>query len=344
MMQPPTDVSDILAEALAYCRQTLAGVEQQIMDACSVSTLWEPVLLEAVAAHSEALGRLPGLPGRNAPAELAYGADARLSDAVIQLLPCDNNPTAPPGCDAQASCPPPLNAFALNRVAFTLDPLLMAFAEGAAWWGALALEAGGDPDAVDRQQLVAGLGEIFFANSEYRPFTVVTSEDAAALLRDDPFTAEIAVSAMYFLIFHELGHANLNHSLINHTVRYGVARALDDAGAEPTPAQLAEVEAELLRIKVSTETQADIYAASLLSAIGGSSYGPRLFTGGMAAFVVRAGVCDPDLAPDELYACIVQDSPNASHPPLDVRTELIRRIMDGGEDLTGMLTAGALFE
>lgn len=45
-----------------------------------------------------------------------------------------------------------------------------------------------------------------------------------------------------------------------------------------------------------------------------------------------------------LHACIVQNHPDASHPPLDVRAQLVQHIMDQGEDLTGMLTAESLFE
>lgn len=329
-------VSDLMREAIDACLPSVESFTAEMVATCAVSPGIGNALEGFAELHDRALESIGSLPGRNLGSRVALSADdLDRSGEVINILACTNNPLSDcaPGDEGCAT----LNALALRDVVFTMDPLLGALVEGSAWWAMLAEGVG--PDNVDVAELFGGLGEIFYANSRGLEFTVVNEGDASALLDSDPFAQEVMVSALSFLVFHELGHANLEHAVISHAAILGVQEVLTEAGRELSESEAEELERSFFQTKVATETQADIYAATLLAEAGLSSRGAYLFALGLAAYTDRLGVCQEATDEEAYYACVLGDSPTSTHPPLNVRATLVRRIVDDGEDLTGLLSA-----
>lgn len=332
---PPTtlDTSALLDQALAVCQRTISQYEGQIAARCNYDASLFDLIDTFAQAHADAQALGP-IAGRNRE---AYAADPSMlmrTGTEVEIIPCTTDPLCMPGQPCSG-----MNAFALSDLVVALRPLLMAFTEGAAYWGQLA-EAAGGVEFVDQNQLYNGLGMIYLAHSQGRPFSTVDSATAQQWLEQDEFVQEMWASVTAFLIFHEIAHAELNHSLINHTAAVGAQTVLMQEGRMLTPAEDAQLKAELRQLKVATEAQADIYAATLLQRAGTTSLGPVvLFTEAMSAFIVASGACDRTMTNDEFYDCALQAEPNASHPPLDVRAEILRRVIDEGEDLTELLHA-----
>lgn len=327
------DVEALLIEAAHACYDFIVRMEPTIAAGCDGSELFLEVLQPLADAHDEAARRL-GLPGRGLSMRPGTPDEVRADESRIIATGCSRSPEEI-GSDS-------LNAFALRHGVFILDPLLLAFLEGAVLWAELALQSGGI-EQVDPGQLFAGLGQVFSNAAKGDHFGVINAERAGEILDSDPFAQQVFVSAVVFLVFHEVGHANLDHSMINHVVSTGVVSVLEERGVRPSDDEIARLKRSLAEVKVATETQADIYSLSLMRALGTlSSDGPRLFAIGMAGRLLVDGICDPNVAEELLAACITQDLPNATHPPLDVRVQLARRILDEGEDLTHLLEDGAV--
>lgn len=324
--------SDLMREVLAACQRVIADAERQVVSRCAYSADTLPLVDAFAQVHADAVA-LRSLPGRGLEAFGLPPEEITLAGDAIEILPCSRNPLCEPG----ASCSH-MNAFALRNLVVTLDPLLLSFAEGAAFWGILAEHAGGDPSMVDEVELYEGLGRIYNGHANGSGFTVVDQATVVAMIEEDPFVGEVWAGATAFLILHEIGHADLDHGVINHTASVGARAILMSEGRTLTAEEDAELQAELRSLKVFTETQADIYSATLLEQAGYSSAGPIvLFTVAMSAYLVASGACDHSMDQTQLYDCALAADPQASHPPLDVRATVISRIIDGGEDLTHLL-------
>ncbi len=331
---PPMSMStsDLLDEALAACERATATAERDIVSRCAFSAGTSEIVDRFAELHATAIGTRP-LPGRGLEAFALPPAEITLAGDEIEIISCTANPLCPSG----GPCPS-MNAFALTNLVITLDPLLRSFSEGAAYWGTLVDAVGGDPDAVDPETLYVGLGAIYNAHATGRGYATVDEATVASMLESHEFAREVWEGVTAFLIMHEIGHADLGHGLINHTAAAGVQAVLSAEGRTLTAEETAQITAELRNLKVFTETQADIYAASLLRELGYSSDGPVvLFTAAMSAFLVASGRCDAAMTQEQLFDCAVAADPHAAHPPLDVRATVLRRIIDDGEDLSALL-------
>ena len=329
MMAPPP--SDLLTAALAACERRTAMAERDITMRCSASSEL-PTLAEQLSdLHSEAIGARP-LPGRGLETFPTEPAQAQLNGDGIDTIGCTQNPLCMPGAPCSS-----MNAFATTNLMVLLDPLLNAFAEGAAFWANLVNDAG-DVDAVDEAVLFEGLGNIYWQHAQGGGFATVSREDVDAALENDDFANEVFFGAAVFLFFHEVGHANLGHGLINHTAQIGAHVLLNSEGTMLTADQMQQINTEVRNLKVFTETQSDIYAATLLRELQFSSDGPViLFTGAMAAMHIASGQCNAAMTQEQLFDCAFARDPNATHPPLDIRATVLRRIIDDGEDLSAEL-------
>lgn len=325
------DVSDFMKALLEASKEKIQADERRYLAGCQ----FDPVvfdLAKGLAPLHNAAADL-GAFGRKAEAVAVKPTQAVIPSTNIQLTTCSNNPTCegPKGCSG-------MNAFAVSNVTFMLSPLIMASIEGGAFWGQLIEKAGGDPSAVNVEELYEGLGRIYLAHSEYRLFTVVDAETVSRILKENAYINDAVNAAIAFVIFHEIAHANLQHSEIKFVAHVGPEAILKSQGKTLTAEQRKQYMADLLKLSVYTETQADIYASTMLRRLEYKSDGPRvLFTGGMSALLVASGLCNSARTEEEFQNCAVMNGPSSTHPPLDVRATLLRRIVDDGEDLTAKI-------
>lgn len=325
--------SDLMGEAIASCQRLIAGFEPMVVERCSYSPSTSEIVDGFAQLHADAVASRP-LPGRGLEAYALPPGEITLAGDAIEILSC----TVDPLCSGGAC--PSMNAFATTNLVVTQDPLFASFAEGAAYWGLLVEDAGGDPDAVDADELFEGLGAIYAAQARGERWRTVDEATVSARIAEDPFTNDRWVEVMAFLVFHEIGHSDLGHSIVNHTAAVGPGVVLEAEGRTLTAEETQQLQREIRELKVFTETQADIYAATLLREAGLSAEGPIvLFTGAMAAYLIASGACSASMTQAQLFECALQRQPNASHPPLDVRATVLHRIVEQGEDLTPMLEA-----
>ena len=106
-----------------------------------------------------------------------------------------------------------LNAFAFINSVYLLDPLMFAITESAAYVAEQVEESSAAGREVDRDQLIRGVGRIFADNSDGVFGATVARDDVVAWLGESTDVVALVQSAVGFLFFHEIGHANLEHSL-----------------------------------------------------------------------------------------------------------------------------------
>jgi len=324
--EEPTNA--LLLQLLQACVGQLGAGEAQLIAQAARSRLHEDVILWSLYLYQQAIASDGRLIGRDMPVRyLGPGIGADTTGNSINVI-------------ASSSVPglPTFNAFALENVIVMLDPLMNAFMEGAAFWDRLVENAGDVEDLVDVVELLVGFGEIFFNNMQGDFGLVVSPQEVADRIQFRQFAFEAYWGAVAYVVFHELGHANLGHGLFKCLVKGGVAQALADAGITPTQQELNELNLALATLDRGTEAQADIYAATISANAGFSSNGAAIFILGFLALKLETGECDAFIGNDPAFeACLVGSAPENGHPPLDVRAEIASSIIDEGQDLTPLL-------
>ncbi len=329
-----TALEDALKEAMTFCLREVLRMEPLVAEACDHQGEFRPVYEEAYEAVNALIERRQ-LAGRNAGYRIVSSAAGYAADSPdINVLNCSRDPLMRSE----------LNAFAMANSVVILDRLNYALTEGAVFWQLLNEDAGTtELDEAQIGQLLAGLGQIFYNADQGQFFQVVDESRVGEYIQAGGFATQVFSNALIFVFLHELAHVNLHHSMINHGVQRGIPTVLQEAGLDLTDEQRADLARGFTQLKVATETQADIYANSLMaSEMGASSHGVRLFALGMAGLRWVSGQCDATLPEEQLRSCLVGDRPEAAHPPLDVRVSLAKRILDDGEDLTHLLDPGEL--
>lgn len=324
--QEPTDA--LLLQLLQNCIDQVAVGEGELRNGAVRSRVHEDVIRWSLALYEDVIATDGRLIGRDMPARyVGSGMTFDLTGNSINVIEASSVPGLPS-----------FNAFALNDVVVMLDPLMNALLEGAAYWDRLVELAGEDEDLVDAVELVIGLGQIFVNNAQGNFGLVVPVGEIADRIENRLFAFEAYWGAVAYVLFHELGHANLEHGLFKCLVGEGINQALNDAGITPTQQQLDELALAYAALGRITDTQADIYAATISEQVGFSSNGAGIMVLGFVGFKLVAGTCDHLLGDDPAFeACVLGSTPEDDHPPLDVRAEIAIGVIDEGEDLTSYL-------
>ena len=316
----------LVLEALDLCRESIGSYQAGVAPACDASEAHTTALTTAIDDFAAQLGDAPDLPGLDRTLSFGTSIDP---GGPIAVFACANDPSGRNHT---------LNAFALPDSLFMLQTLMDAVAEGAAYWDLVREQAGGDEQAVDDEALVGGLAGIYHNHANGFPWQFLSRDEASDRLLASEFALEIYLGGVAFILFHEAGHANLQHSLVNHVAGAGIVLLLEEAGYTPTDAEEAEIEAALRTLQIATEAQADIYGATALRRAGHTTRGPASFFIGVVG--ATAIMCDEAGAPD-VEAC-VDAQLSATHPSIDVRATILRRVVRDGEDLTCLLDPDAL--
>ncbi len=315
---------EILLQAMAQAAVKLEDYEPAQVSGCTTSELHQPALEWGTARFAELLPVVE-LAGLGWPGARSSPSWYEPFDGNIDVLECATHPELAG-----------LNAFALQNAIFMMDPLLNAFAEGAAFWDRLVSEAGGTFDGVDGETLVVGTAQIFVANAQGAAWTVVPMAEVNDRIANSPIAADAYFGAATFVLFHELGHVNLQHVFFNCSINFGVEALLEERGVSLPPDRQAQLDGVLGKMRRATESQADIYGLTLLRELGFSESGPMLFVIGMLGVRAASAPCN-SRSGDDLQACLMSVSPKDSHPPLNERALMVKRIILDGEDLRWML-------
>ncbi|MFZ4580351.1 MAG: M48 family metalloprotease [Myxococcota bacterium] len=343
-IQKPEEPTDLFQEAAAQCAVELVDAETAVVKACKHSTAHTAVLSWAVKAASEQIQSDARLPGKDWPAVLGVAPYTSLGDQVLDAYTCSVSPLwvfdDPPieNLDPAAS----MNAFAMPDAVWMLDPLLSAMAESAAWYDKVQELHGSPLPEAAGEQLAVGITTVFAKAFAGDHWTVVPKAEVDQRLKQSLFAKDVYAGAVAFVLFHEIGHANLNHGLIQCVIRKGIVDLLKQRNIEPTPEQMKEIQADLSQLTRNAEVQADIYALTMLKSLGFGKQGPTVFAMGLLGFKLLQ--CQAKGVPDyELQGCALTDFDyKTSHPPMGERIALIQKIFDNGEDLTGLLVPTAL--
>jgi hypothetical protein len=324
--EEPTDA--ILLQLLQNCVGRITATQQQILATAVRSQRHADVIRWSLDLYEQVIATDGRLIGRDMPVRfLGLTTPPDLTGSSINVI----NASSVPGF-------PTFNAFALQDVVVMLDPLMDAFLEGAAYWDRLLEQAGDDQALVDPTELLLGLGTIFLNNSQGDFGLVVPEDEIADRIENRLFAFEAYWGAVAYVLFHELGHANLEHGLFKCLVGEGIELALADAGIVPTQQQMDELLLAFAELGRGTETQADIYAATIAERAGFSSNGAAVFVLGFLAYNAVSGNCDKFVGDDvALEVCLLGGEPENDHPPLDVRAQIAIAVIDEGQDLTHLL-------
>lgn len=324
--EEPTDA--ILLQLLQRCAVNIGSGETQLLNGAVLSQFHGEIIQWSLVLYEQGIATDGRLIGRDMPVRfVGAGTTPDLTGSRINVLEAISAPGLPS-----------FNAFALENLVVMLDPLLNALMEGAAYWDRLLEQSGENEDLVDPAELVGGLGTIFQANAAGQFGAVVPQSEVLYRVSSRPFGFEAYWGAVAYVLFHELGHSNLEHVLFQCLVREGVDQALADAGITPTQPQLDALKLALTALSRGVETQADIYAATISERAGFSSNGAAVFVLGILSLKLVSGACDPFQGDDAAFeSCILGSSPEDDHPPLDVRAEIASKVIDEGQDLTPLL-------
>lgn len=325
----PVDPSELFKEAALSCAEIIAPMQQEFVQACPHSSAHATALglgvswaIQQIQQDSRIAG-LDWLPWMAIAPSFTPGGDK------IGIYACQSDPQ---GKGAR------LNAFAMQDAVWMLDPLMYAFAESAALWDQVRQNYGDILTEDAKQKLVQGIGAIFLYAEGGEHGQVVAWSEVTERLSSSAFAWQVYVGAVSMVLFHEVGHANLQHGLIKCTLHNGIPTLLQKRGIELTTEQQKQLDIELAAIGRSTEAQADIYAFTMMKSLGFGKEGPVVFLLGMSA--VKAIGCQKAGVPSEDVAeCALNhfDPAATSHPPLGERAALVQKIFDDGADLTPLL-------
>ncbi len=325
MAEEPTD--DLLLALLEHCAGRQDDAEAHVLANVVHSRRHELVVRWSLALYEQVVAN-----------------DDRLAkwDRPVRWVPEGGTPGSGDSINvvAGSSVPglPKFNAFALNDVVVMLDPLMDAFLEGAAYWDRLLEEANDIESEIDAVELLAGLGVIFRENADLNFASVVPESEINDRIATRPFAFEAYWGAVAYVVFHELGHSNLRHGVFKCLVETGIEDAIEEANLEPTPQEEDALEIAFVKLDRGTETQADIYAATIAERAGFSTNGAAVFVLGLISLNVVSGKCDGVKDDAEAFElCIFSAEPQNDHPPLDVRAKIAVAVIDEGQDLTPFL-------
>lgn len=325
-------MSQLFKEAALECAADMVQLEAKAAADCKASIAHQASVYWSVPHFKKILltdARFPGLdwpPVISTPPTMSFG------DHNIDTFTCVSNPIG--GAD--------MNAFAMQDGVWLVEPLLNAFAESAALWDLARVSApGGQLDSEAKDKLMKAIIAIFLTHQAGEGWQIVSQDDTYTRFDVSDFAKEVYFGGVAFVLYHELAHANLSHGLIQCALGKGVLGLLKRRGRTLTKEQEQELIVEMQKISRSTETQADIYALTMLRSIGFGVEAPAIFVLGVAG--IKAKACaDKGHTGQQLEDCTLGKGQILSHPPLDERSLLIQKILKDGEDLTWMLQPTAI--
>lgn len=318
-MQQP---DELLARALERANEKIAVAEPQLLAGCQHSNRHQATLQWALERFSSLLGSVDiAGAGRSG----ALSRSTHPSGGTVDVHQCSYHASAPP-----------LNAVATPNAVMMMEPLLDAFAETAARWSAIMASQQGAPSEQVLPRLAEAAGNIFVSHHQGYGFQTASADQVFERLQTDSVANGLYKAAVAFVLFHELGHVNLHHGVLKCSVAFGVEDLLQQAGVQLSQEQSQAMAVQMAAITRATETQADIYGLTLLRALGDTEgVGPLMFVMGIGG--LRAQTECAHTTGDARTQCVNQTGPTDTHPPLNERAQLARRILIDGEDLSHML-------
>lgn len=328
-VQTELEPSELFKEAALACAELIVDQQKQVVAACQPSTKHGNALGWAVQAAQYQISTDARLAGLDWPPQLATAPYPAPTGDAIQVYGCATDPMGKGNL---------LNAFAMQQAVWMIDPLLFAFAESAAAWDRIRDDVGPTLTEAAKEQLFSEIAATFLHAKAGDMGKVVPLDEVVSRLTTSAFAWQTYVGALTFVVFHEIGHANLSHGLIKCALGSGVETLLAKRGITLDAAQQEKLKIELSKIGRSTEAQADIYGLTMLKSAGFTKDGPLIFIVGMMG-VKMIGCLEQGMAEDAAVQCALQayDPATTSHPPLGERAALIQKIFDQGQDLTYLL-------
>ena len=328
MAEVPTDA--FFLQLLTHCA-TRAAPQEASWHTATRTIDHREVITWSIELYRRAIANDERLVGRDLPAKLLRAGEAPdLSGNSINVIEAKTAPNVPGD----------FGAYALPNTVLMMDDLMNAMCESAAYWDRLIQAtntgSGEDENLVDATDLVLGIGKIFSDNAKGNFGVTVPDLEIADRINNRTFAFEAYWGSVAYVLFHELGHANLSHGLFKCMVTTGIDQILTEAGVTPTPAEITALKLEVAKISRATETQSDIYAATIAERSGFSSNGPGIMVIGFLAIKLIDGTCDA-LSDPELTVCLFDQEGTSTHPPLDLRAEIAVSVIDDKVDLTPLL-------
>ena len=333
-VETSTKASELFKEAAQACAELIIKTQTDVVAKCSHSPQHLSALSWAVEAAKGPITTDARFVGLDWLPKLAVAPLDQPGGQSVSVYTCASDPTGNTNG---------LNAFALQQGVWMLDPLLFAFAESAAVWDALRQQAGPALDDASEAELAKSVMSVFLYAEAGEFGKMLALDQVVVRLTTSPFAWQAYVGASSFVLFHEMGHANLSHGLIKCAITQGVDKMLGRRQIQLTATELQELQAEIGKLARSTEAQADIYGLTLLKSLGFGREGPTIFLVGVLGLKIAA-CSDGNRSEEAVLKCALEDFDpvKTSHPPLQERATLIKKIFDDGQDLTYLLETANL--
>lgn len=321
------DVEAALRQAVDECLQQLPAYERALVMDCNRSSRYQTAITSLDEGFARRIPSDRRFPGRGLRPR--WFSDGNATSSTITVNGC-----------ARVEA----NARALRAQIYLYDVLFDAAAEAVAWAdsrkpaGELVVNESTAP-------LLQEIAAVFAAHlqSPATAWRSISEAETMRRLEASSWANRTFFELVSFVYFHELAHANLEHSTGKCVMLKGIDSLLASRGVTLTAAKQRSLDLFMAKWSRGLETQADIYSLTLLRDLGRTSLGPSVFFIGFTAH--QAIACsNAGLAGEALSECALGKSALSGHPSQPARVAVMKRIFTEAEDLTPLLAPERLAE